>query len=364
MNTLTASISDNITLYYREGGSDKVYQCSIEPVGDDRYAVTFAYGRRGSALTPGTRTSHPVDHEEARSIFETLVAGKLAKGYTPGADGIPYGSNGDKRPSGYLPQLLNPIEEAELARLLRDDRHVAQEKFDGRRMLLRKENKQIDGINRKGLLIRVPERVAQSLRVIADSCVIDGENVGDRFHAFDLLNLAGEDLQAQPYGERLAALSQLLTPIQGIRLVKTAFTPREKFSLHAGLRTAGREGIVLKRLDAPYTAGRPASGGPALKHKFYSTLSAVVSAINSRRSVEVRLFGPEGWQRAGNVTIPSNQVIPRVGQVVEIRYLYAFRASGVLYQPVYLGVRSDVAQIDCRVDQLAYQTADDAEQAA
>jgi len=41
---------------------------------------------------------------------------------------------------------------------------------------------------------------------------------------------------------------------------------------------------------------------------------------------------------AGNVTIPPNCPIPAVDQVVECRYLYAFKESGCIYQPVYLGV--------------------------
>jgi bifunctional non-homologous end joining protein LigD len=43
----------------------------------------------------------------------------------------------------------------------------------------------------------------------------------------------------------------------------------------------------------------------------------------------------------GNVTIPVNFDIPRVGSVVEVRYLYAY-PGGSLYQPVYLGARTDV----------------------
>ena len=35
---------ERITLYFRQGSSDKVYQASIEPA-DGAYAVRFAYGR-------------------------------------------------------------------------------------------------------------------------------------------------------------------------------------------------------------------------------------------------------------------------------------------------------------------------------
>lgn len=107
MNTFTQTQADNISLYYREGSSDKIYQCAVEPAGDGRFAVTFAYGRRGTTLSTGSKTSEPVGYDAAKRIFDKLVREKMAKGYTPGADGTPYvGGNGDKQPSGYLPQLL------------------------------------------------------------------------------------------------------------------------------------------------------------------------------------------------------------------------------------------------------------------
>ena len=38
--------TERITLYYREGSSDKVYEAIIEPQGEG-FVVNFAYGRRG-----------------------------------------------------------------------------------------------------------------------------------------------------------------------------------------------------------------------------------------------------------------------------------------------------------------------------
>ena len=63
---------------------------------------------------------------------------------------------------------------------------------------------------------------------------------------------------------------------------------------------------------------------------------------------------------AGNVTIPPNQEIPEAGQVVECRYLYAFKESGCIYQPVYLGVRDDIAVEECTTLQLKYKAGPDA----
>jgi bifunctional non-homologous end joining protein LigD len=75
--------------------------------------------------------------------------------------------------------------------------------------------------------------------------------------------------------------------------------------------------------------------------------------------VEVKVLNGEGWVPAGNVTIPPNQQIPRVGAVVEVRYLYAIRESGCLYQPTYLGCRTDVEQLECLATQLKFKGDDD-----
>ena len=103
---------DQVTLYYREGSADKVYQVAIAPA-DNLFVVNFAYGRRGSTLSTGTKTSLPVDYDAAKKIFTKLVSEKKAKGYTEGENGTPYQYT-NKQSSGILPQLLNPIEETEV----------------------------------------------------------------------------------------------------------------------------------------------------------------------------------------------------------------------------------------------------------
>lgn len=60
--------TERITLYYREGSSDKVYQVSIESQGEG-FVVNFACGRRGSTMSTGTKTQAPVDHETAARIL-------------------------------------------------------------------------------------------------------------------------------------------------------------------------------------------------------------------------------------------------------------------------------------------------------
>ena len=118
--TMAPPQAERTTLYYREGSSDKVYQVGIEPRGE-AFVVNFAFGRRGSTLQTGTKTSSPVDYETAKRTYDKLVREKKAKGYSPGADGTPYQhTQAEQRATGILPQLLNPIEEEEAKRLLHD----------------------------------------------------------------------------------------------------------------------------------------------------------------------------------------------------------------------------------------------------
>jgi bifunctional non-homologous end joining protein LigD len=352
---------ERITLYYREGSSDKMYQASIEPQGEG-FVVNFAFGRRGSTLSTGTKTSTRVNYDTAKKTYDKLVREKKAKGYTEGPDGTPYQHTAkEDRVTGLLPQLLNPIDENEVKRLIQDPVWAMQEKFDGRRVLVQKGDPAIHGINRKGLLIGLPETVFQSIIIIPGTFVLDGECVGDDFFAFDLLELNGQDPRSRPYQFRLVELSSLLNRLglHHIHLVETATDPANKERMFRQLKFGKREGVVFKRLDAPYTPGRPNSGGPQLKHKFYATCSAVVSKINDKRSVELRLLNGDGWQSVGNVTIPVNFQVPAVSQIVEIRYLYAFTESNALYQPVYLGPRKDVERHECVISQLKYKTGEE-----
>ena len=355
--TITAPQTQRITLYYREGSSDKVYHAVIEPQGEG-FVVNIAYGRRGSTMNTGTKTQAPVDYDTAKGIYDKLIREKMAKGYTEGPDGTPYQNTPkEDRVTGLLPQLLNPIDEQEVKRLLKDPAWCAQEKFDGRRVLVRKAGAEIHGINRKGLLIGLPSPIVVGAHKITSDFIMDGECVGDVLYAFDLLEWDGEDLRTKPYQRRFVKLSTLLnrTDITHIEFVQTATDPANKERLFRHLQAERKEGVVFKRLDAPYTPGRPNSGGTQLKHKFYATCSAVVSKINDKRSVELRLLNGQGWVQVGNVTIPANHTIPAVGTVIEARYLYAHKESNALYQPVYLGPRQDIGQHECVLSQLKYK---------
>ncbi|MDM8539422.1 WGR domain-containing protein, partial [Desulfobacterales bacterium HSG17] len=124
--------SENITLYFKQGSSDKIYTASLEQAENNLFIVNFAYGRRGATLKTGTKTQKPVDYELAKKTYDKLVKSKTAKGYKPGEDGPQYvHTDNDARETGVQCQLLNFIEESQVAQYINDDEWQAQEKHDG-----------------------------------------------------------------------------------------------------------------------------------------------------------------------------------------------------------------------------------------
>ena len=356
----THTIIQSASLHCREGNSDKVYHAAIEPL-DSGYIVTFSYGRRGSTLQTGTKTPQALSMREATKVFDKLIASKLAKGYqyTNASAGqeAPYRQSGDEgRDSGIRCQLLNPVEASEVHRLLSNRTHCLQEKHDGRRLLVKKEGSSITGINRRGLTIAIPDAIRDAVAELPCDALIDGEAVGDKLHAFDLLEIKGQCLRQRRYLDRFTTLMRLIPPgLDALRWISTTIDPTDKWATFEELRSTNCEGAVFKEIDAPFSPGRPNSGGPQLKFKFVESASFVVTGINAKRSVTLGLFDGDTPVPAGNVTIPPNHDIPAQGDVVEVRYLYAFRESGSIYQPVYLGKRIDIPASDCAVEQLKYK---------
>jgi len=342
--------SEKITLYFKQGSSDKVYKASLEEADSNNlFMVNFAYGRRGATLKTGTKTKTPVDYASAKKIYDKLVKSKTSKGYISGEEGSHY-VDADTRDTGVQCQLLNFIEESKVIQLINDDSWWAQEKYDGKRMLIRKTDA-ITAINRKGFSVGAPDTILKSAAQVDRSYLVDGEAVGEKLFVFDLLEVDTADIRATPYSQRLLQLENL--GLSGsIVVVETAKTVAEKQALYERLKTV--EGIVFKKHSAYYTPGRPNSGGNQLKFKFYATASVIVTSINEKRSVAVAVI--EGANRigVGNVTIPANKEVPAVDSVVEVRYLYAYK-DGNLYQPTYLGVRDDMSFEDCSISQLKYK---------
>lgn len=184
------------------------------------------------------------------------------------------------------------------------------------------------------------------------SVTVDGEIINDKLFAFDYL------MPELSYKERLNLLEANYGHynLENVVVIYTAFSSVAKQVLFNELKAQGKEGIVFKDLRAKYTPGRPASGGTQLKFKFCESATCIVGKVSStKRSVSLMLLDENGDQiDVGNATIYPNFAMPNSGDLVEIKYLYAYK-GGSIYQPVYLGLRTDVDRTDCLLSQLKYK---------
>lgn len=361
------SVIAKTDLWYRDGSSDKVYHATLEEIGSG-YVVNFAYGRRGSSLKTGSKTSSPTSLSEARKIYDRLVSEKTGKGYQHTVDSkwrtIPVVQN-TKTPE-VQPVLLNPIDEKNAELIIENPDWYAQPKLDGVRFLLKKNGNHIVGYNRKGIQIAVPIEIHESVKASnayyeggCTNFLIDGELIGNKYYVFDVLEHDNKDVKNVALENRLQVLNDLLEEIEGdhIIIVNTAKSKSEKVKLYNDLASNNKEGIVFKYRFAQYTPGRPSNAyyGKYLKCKFYSTCSCMVSEINAKRSVGLTVFDKNVTIKIGNCTIPVSHNIPELGDIVEIRYLYAYK-NGSLYQPVYLGVRNDLDEKDANYSQIKFKS--------
>jgi bifunctional non-homologous end joining protein LigD len=343
----------SISLYCTKGNSNKVYKLSLESDGDG-YIVNYANGRIGNTLRTGTKTQKPVPLEKAQAIYNKTVKAKIAGGYRPDeSQESDYIHERDSKDTGIRPQLLNPISDEHFTSGLLDSDFWLQEKHDGERMMAQYEGGVVVAINRKGLCVGASKSIVTSLKSLPEQTIVDGEAVGDNYYVFDVMAHQGKCVRHLPYSERYALLESFELG-DNAHLVKNAKTTSDKKAMFNRCLERGAEGVVIKDKNAPYIEGRPASGGDQLKFKFYKTASVVVAAHNDKRSVQMSVKQGDVDVFVGNVTIPPNAEIPPLTQVIEVRYLYAYE-GGSLYQPTYIGKRTDIDADECVISQLEYK---------
>lgn len=345
---------ESVYLFQREGSTDKVYNLHLRDNGNGLWRTDYENARRGGSLKPKVKIE-PLPYAEAKVAYDKIVASKLKGGYTPDPSGVRFlGTELAGRRSGESPQLPVEMTAEELEGALRSDLFCLQEKKDGEnRTLERKPGEAIQGINKKSLYTAVAETWATDFRALGDSFVIPGEAIGDQFHAFDLLELDGEDLRPRPFKERyarLVAVSDLRGGgLRGFNLVPAYFSEAEKRAKWAEFEALNREGAVFKQVSAPHAPGKNKA---SLKKKFAEESTFEVLAKNVQRSVQIGAYDDKGnVVQLGSVTIPPSESVPEVGSFIDVKYLYRFE-DGSLEQPRFSKHRPDQAAEDALLSQI------------
>jgi len=331
-------IIQSVSLFYTDGSSNKEYNVVLEQHVDSTCSVNFSYGRRGNATSTGTKTNSPVSLAEAQKAYNKLVNEKQGKGYVADGDAKPFStvsSDTAKQSTGLFPQLLTPIDVTDMERYINDDRYLAQEKLDGKRIMAQSELSGVTTSNRKSLPCGVPKEIEQGVGVFRGT-ILDGEMIGSNYHVFDLLKLGGVNWEKESCLARFRMLEVMMAKLkpQNLVLVRCAETTQEKRDLVKSL--AHKEGVVFKLKSAVY---KPGKGETQVKCKFWSDVSVQVIKVNDKASIQVGVMSNGNLIPVGNVTT-NGHVQPNVGDVVDVKYLYAYK-GGSLYQPAYRGVRGD-----------------------
>lgn len=346
----------SIALFYQDDRSDKVYHAALERQGGG-FIVTFQYGRRGGPLKAGVKTAAPTSYDAAWSVYDKLVREKVGKGYREkeGSGAVYRHIAGIGRQTGFKPQLLTPLTESEAVRMIMQaepGRFAMQRKLDGERRMISIRNRGFIAANRKGIEVAVNDGIVTALEQLGHTAIeLDGEDMGDHFVAFNVLSLEGENFAARPFADAAALLDALASTLSenspnGAIRIETA----TKIMTAAGLikrmeayRGAGEEGVVLRDLGGITAPGRGGSTDGAWKIKFVETATVVVGGANpGKRSVQMTVTDDSGrWIDVGSVTVPPNMEVPNAGELVEVRYLYAYM-GGSLFQPVLLRRRDDI----------------------
>jgi bifunctional non-homologous end joining protein LigD len=354
----------SVHLKFIQGSANKVYNAYLAEK-DDGWVVNFAYGRAGKPLRTGTKTAKPVSFEVAEKAYNKLVQGKKSKGYTEDEGGMPFtGSEKAGEATNWLPQLLNPVELEDVPEATKGWPSMwCQTKHDGERRGIIITADDIVPANRRGLRTTMHPAVQDELEDLAAALVgdytLDCEDMGTSLIIFDVLL---DGLDGAQFYERVESLWVVAATIAKLGLTRIAVdipteiknpTQLEKFRAKA--KRDNEEGIVIRNGGARYAVGRPNKWGDCLKYKFYASATCIVASVHAtKRSVKLALWDGDQRVGVGNCTIPPNYLMPQSNDLVEVKYLYAYR-GGSIYQPQYKGVRTDLDNSAATLDQLKYK---------
>lgn len=228
-------------------------------------------------------------------------------------------------------------ETSDASAFLSDDSFCAQEKLNGERMLVEKAGESVWAFNRQGDAKALPETVEAVALTSGADFILDGEWIAGEFVAFDVLSINGADVTALPQASRFAALAE----VSPFRLVRQALG-EDKADLLESVRAEKGEGLVFKLRDAAYLDGRTDAG---VKFKFWKSASFIATDLDIAK-------GTVGLGSFGRCAFPFAGVWPKVGEIVEVRYLLITKA-GKLSQPAFLGVRRDLTAVDVAAQVIA-----------
>jgi bifunctional non-homologous end joining protein LigD len=203
------------------------------------------------------------------------------------------------------------------------DQWLYEAKFDGYRALVMKDGTRVRILSRKGndLTATYPAIRQAAEQLNAKSAILDGELVAFdesgrpsfqqlqhraargtaiRYFAFDLLHLNGADLQAEPLTARRAALRPLLATSD---LEFSDELPGSAADVIEAVTQVGLEGVMAKRRDSRYEAGKRSGAWQKLKlqHRQEFVIGGYKPENRNFQSIVVGYYEAKKLRFAGRV---------------------------------------------------------------
>jgi bifunctional non-homologous end joining protein LigD len=206
-----------------------------------------------------------------------------------------------------LPDKLSPMHAQTGDAVFNSPDWMWEPKLDGYRALVLIDEHGVRLRSRRGLELGqdFPRLVAELGRQQVSAMVLDGEIVAfdasgkpsfgamqkrgngtERavFYCFDLLYFAGVDLRKAPYADRRRYLAQCLLPSPLVQLVHAE---DDGLALHKAAMESGFEGVIGKRKNSTYEAGK--RSGAWLKVKATNTADFVVGGYTKGKGARALL---------------------------------------------------------------------------
>jgi len=261
------------------------------------------------------------------------------------------------------PQLCHTLKGSELP----GAGWIMEPKLDGWRWLLVRTTDGVESYGgRNGARHNAPG-VEQAAMTLPPGTILDGEIIADgagahsgdvstalarrwplTFVAFDILELAGEDVTSRPWHERRALLEAL--PVHAAPLTLNPYSPVPDRALYERWIELGCEGAVLKRRDSIYRKGARSRDWLKLKHT--ATADAIITGFAKGSG---KLAGKVGALRlqlldsgvtttcsAMGLGIDGNEQA-WLGRTCEIKH-YGIFAGGRPRHPIFNRLRPDLEQ--------------------
>lgn len=256
-------------------------------------------------------------------------------------------------------QLANSVPFGDIEEYAHSSEWAFEQKLDGERLAIGVKDGKVFGCGRRNET-RVDREIADLLSGINGDWVLDGEVVGGVFWVFDLPLAPGITPETAFKLRReslVPVISVLSARTQRIKLVPSCTTAVDKIRLARWVVDNNAEGLMIKKLDAPYTCGKRSNF--SLKAKLVETVDCIITEVGreGKRSVAVSVYDDNGiLTDVGSVAVTEKNLTKLVeGDVIEVRYLYCNnRHEPRLYQPVFMRPRPDKNPTDCTIDQLKF----------